>query len=308
MKAWLIALLALTQMGAATLPAPSQPSPDDRVPLVAIIANPSLYDGRHVETSGYLNLELEGDALYVGKDDFDAFQTQNGVWFSVPGMDRNARRSLARHYVHASGTFHADPKGAYSAYRGTLSVEGVEIAPSRRQLSYLYDLNLSPIPLPWPPILGLVLLATALVYASHLIRPIAKREDTSRRREPAHAILGQPIPWMFLVLVVSPLTALRVMGATQVVLGAPHLDRSDIWFVFSIAECLAGVCGLTIMWAAHVTRRRTLCALAVVLQLVVPGARELTRMETWQTQMTYPFRPHAKFESWSRAPDLPQPR
>ncbi|KQY29635.1 hypothetical protein ASD38_09880 [Caulobacter sp. Root487D2Y] len=302
MKAWLIALLALTQMGAATLPAPSEPSPDDRVPLVAIIANPSLYDGRHVETSGYLNLELEGDALYVGKDDFDAFQTQNGVWFSVPRMDRSARRSLARHYVHASGTFHADPKGAYGAYRGTLSVEGVEIAATRRQLSFLYEQSLSPIPLPWPPVIGLLVGLTAFVYGGHIIRRALTRRDGEGPRLSAHAFRGQSRAWLLLVCLVSLFMALRLIGSAQIVSMPRVFGLFDIWFAFSVVECVVGACGLAAMWAAHATRRRTLCVIAIVLQLIAPGARELMRMDTWQSQMTYPFVPHAKVYTWLRHP------
>ena len=305
MKAWLLILLSLVAFAASSASARSEDPRDDRVPLVALLANPALYDGRHVETFGYLNLELEGDALYVSKNDFEAFATQNAIWFDGPKQDVRARRLLGRHYVEASGVFRAVRRGSWF---GMLTVDDVQVAPSRRQLSYLYDLNLSPIPLPWPPVLGLLLLATALVYGGHLIRQIAKRESPPRPREPAHAILGQPVPWLLLVLVISLLTTLRVMGAAQVVQGTPGLDRSDIWFIFSVAECLAGACGLAAMWAAHMTRRRTLCALAIVLQLVVPGARELMRMDTWESQVTYPFRAHAQSESWSRRPAPHQPR
>ena len=305
MKAWLLILLSLIALAASPAGAQSENPRDDRVPLVALLANPALYDGRYVETFGYLNLELEGDALYVGKDDFDAYATQNAIWFDGPKRDVRARRVLDRHYVEASGVFHAVRRGSWY---GVLTADEVQIAPSRRQLSYLYELNLSPIPLPWPPILGLLLLATALIYGGHLIHRITTRESRPRQRDRAHAILGQPAPWLFLVLIMSLFSMLRVIGAAQIVRGAPYLDRSDIWFVFSVAECLAGVCGLVAMWTAHMTRRRALCALAIVLQLVVPGARELMRMDTWQSQMTYPFRTHAKSEGWSRHPAPPQPR
>lgn len=305
MKAWLLIFLSLAALTASPVNAQSEAPHDDRVPLVALLANPTLYDGRHVETFGYLNLELEGNALYTGKDDFEAFATQNAIWFDAPMGDIRTRRAFDRHYVEASGVFHAVRRGAWY---GVLTTDEVHIAPSRRQLSYLYDLSLSPIPLPWPLLLGLLLLATPLVYGGHLIHRIAKGEDASRQHEPTHAILGQPAAWMLLVLASSLLTTLRVIGAAQIVQGTPRLDTSSIWFVFSVAECLAGVGGLTAMWMAHVTRRRTLCALAIVLQLVVPSARELMRMDTWQSQMTYPFHTYAKVESWSRPPALHQPR
>jgi hypothetical protein len=305
MKAWLLVLLSFVVSAASPAGAQSQDPRDDRVPLVALLANPALYDGRHVETFGYLNLVLEGDALYASKNDFEAYATQNGIWFDGPKQDVRARRVLDRHYVEASGVFHAVRRGSWY---GVLTADEVQIAPSRRQLSYLYELNLSPIPLPWPPILGLLLLATTLIYGGHLIHRIMARESTPQQRGFAHAILGQPAPWLFLVLITTLLIVLRVIGTAEVVRGAPYLDRSDIWFVFGVAECLAGVCGLAAMWAAHVTRRRTLCALAIVLQLIVPGTRELMRMDTWESQMTYPFRTHSVSESWSRHPTVQQPR
>ena len=305
MKAWLLILLSLVALVASPAVAQSEDSRDDRVPLVALLANPALYDGRHVETFGYLNLVIEGDALYVGKDDFEAYATQNAIWFDGPKQDVRARRVLDRHYVEASGVFHAVRRGAWY---GVLTADEIQIAPSRRQLSYLYELNLSPIPLPWPPILGLLFLATVLIYGGHLIHRITTRGNPPPRHDRAHAILGQPAPWLFLVLITSLLTILRVIGAAEIVRGAPYLDRSDIWFVFCVAECLAGVCGLAAMWAAHMTRRRALCVLAIALQLVVPCARELMRMDTWKSQMTYPFRAHAESEGWSRHPKPPQPR
>jgi hypothetical protein len=306
MRVWLIVLLALVQIGSAASAARAQPVLNDRVPLVALIANPSLYDGRYVETFGYLNLEYEGDALYVGKDDFEAFATQNAIWFDGPkAADTKARRALDRHYVHASGTFHAHRNGHLDQWRGTLDVDAVQIAASRRQLSFLYEQRVSPIPLPWPVILALLAGFTALVYGAHAIRRSVGSASSPR---PALRVLrGQPRAWTVLVLALSLFIGLRIFGNAQVVFWTPSGNRSDTWFMFSVVECVVGMAGLAAMWAAHTTRRRALCALSVILMLAVPSARELMRMNTWEAQLSYPFRPKVSDYSWSRAV-LPQPR
>jgi hypothetical protein len=288
MRVWLIVLLALMQMGVAAQAARAEPVADDRVPLIALIANPSLYDGRRVETSGYLNLEFEGDALYVGKDDFEAFATQNGVWFDGPKMaDMNARRALDRHYVQASGIFHAGQKGHLGAWRGALEVEAVQISASRRQLSYLYEQPLSPVPLPWPPVIGLLAAFTALVYGADLMRR-HRPANASGPHLAAHAFHNQPRAWVVLVLAVTLFMGLRVIGNAEVVCWTPRNDRFDPWFVFSVVEGVVGALGLIAMWAAHATRRRMLCALFIVLQLAAPTARELMRMNTGKA--SYPIR------------------
>jgi hypothetical protein len=111
------------------------------------------------------------------------------------------------------------------------------------------------------------------------------------------------------VLAVGLFVSLRVIGNAQIVWATPRLNGPfDLWFVFSLVECLAGLGGLALMGFAHAKQRRTLCALAIVLQLAAPGARELMRMDTWQSQMTYPFHPRVVTEGWSRASSGQQPR
>lgn len=55
----------------AKIPPPDnapEPTATGSVPLVAVLANPSKYDGSRVQTQGVLAIEFEGDALYLTRE------------------------------------------------------------------------------------------------------------------------------------------------------------------------------------------------------------------------------------------------
>lgn len=293
-------LVALTQL-AVVAPAAAETPQDPRVPLVALIANPEAYDGRYVEVTGYLNLEFEGNGLFVSKADFDAYITQNAVWIDGP-RDKAVRRALTRHYVTASGIFRAGDHGSYNAYRGKLVVDHAAISGERRQLSYLYATALSAVPLPWLLIIPLLAFAAIAMGAVRLLRRAAASDGSAgavRFVKPGSR--GQSRSWMILVVVFSLFTLLTAgSGARVAYLVIGYHGPFDIWFGLMLGGAIVGVLAAAAMWACHVKGRRTLCAAFMILQLAVPATRELLRQDTWQAQMAYPFQPWVTVYSWSR--------
>jgi hypothetical protein len=111
--------LALSQVAAAPPPG-TEPEPED-ISIIALIANPANYTGKRVRLIGFLNLEFEGNGLFVGKQDFDAGITKNAIWIDEPaGLAKGARKRLSKHYVLAEGVFNGADLGHLDLYSGAL--------------------------------------------------------------------------------------------------------------------------------------------------------------------------------------------
>jgi hypothetical protein len=94
----------------------------EEVSLITLIANPKQFDGHKVRVIGYLNLEFEGNCIYVHKDDFDQSISKNALWVA---MDRDSIRlppikRCVKHNVLMEGTFDANNQGHMAAYSGTI--------------------------------------------------------------------------------------------------------------------------------------------------------------------------------------------
>ncbi len=114
--------------------------PPAETPLIALLGNPRAYDGKRVVTVGYLNIEFEGNALYVGKPDFE--HGINRVRVRVGDLLANKQtrsreesklRRLSRRYAMITGTFHA-PSPDYG--EGFIEIDGLELAWSRAEYNW----------------------------------------------------------------------------------------------------------------------------------------------------------------------------
>jgi hypothetical protein len=126
-------------MASAALAAPAAAQTTDvtDVSLIALVANPSAYAGRWVSTIGFLNLEFEGNALYVGKADFDAAISGNSLWVDTQlYRDPAAVKRLARRYVLIEGKV-ATSKGHLGLHAATITeVRRIEPWPSRAEFQF----------------------------------------------------------------------------------------------------------------------------------------------------------------------------
>jgi hypothetical protein len=73
--------------------------------LVAVLANPTSYEGKVITVRGFVNLEKDGDAIYLGADDYRWAVTANGVWLHMPRCSNRAGEPVHRGYMTVVGNF-----------------------------------------------------------------------------------------------------------------------------------------------------------------------------------------------------------
>ena len=89
------------------------------VSLVELIASPQLYDGRPVRVIGYLNLEFEGNAIYLHEDDHAHGINRNGLWVDFARGFRSPS-GCDRGYVLVEGIFDARDTGHLGLWSGAI--------------------------------------------------------------------------------------------------------------------------------------------------------------------------------------------
>lgn len=84
--------------------------------VAELIANPREFHGRKVRVIGFVHIEPEASALYLGEADFRHAIHRNGIWLNAPaGAD-----SLGDRYVRVEATFDASSQGEFARWSGTL--------------------------------------------------------------------------------------------------------------------------------------------------------------------------------------------
>src|SRR2546426_4695750 len=77
--------------------------------LLQILANPKSWHGRRVRVAGFVNLEFEGDALYLSREDFQQGLYSNSLWINVPDL--------------LVGPNHHDVHSGYAIVEGIVNIE-----------------------------------------------------------------------------------------------------------------------------------------------------------------------------------------
>ena len=90
------------------------------VSLIKLIANPERYDGKAVRVIGFLNLEFEGDALYIHKEDFLAAISQNAIWVHINQSKLKNAAKCNKKYVIIEAVFDANNTGHMGMFGGAL--------------------------------------------------------------------------------------------------------------------------------------------------------------------------------------------
>lgn len=90
------------------------------VSMVQLIANPEQYDGKPIRLIAFLNLEFEGNALYLHREDFEKSILSNAVWISLDDQQMRTSRRLSRGYVLVEGIFDAKDRGHFGMFSGSI--------------------------------------------------------------------------------------------------------------------------------------------------------------------------------------------
>jgi hypothetical protein len=99
------------------------PFKNESISLISLIANPQKYNQRKVRVKGFLNLEFEGDAIYLHKEDYELGIDKNGLWIDIKRgqFDSTKNKSCNQHYVILEGIFEMQNKGHENAYSGAIT-------------------------------------------------------------------------------------------------------------------------------------------------------------------------------------------
>jgi len=90
--------------------------------LINLISTPEKYNGKKVQIIGYLNVEFEGNGIYLHKDDYEHGIYSNGFWISIDQSIRKkiSNEKLNKSYVLIEGTFNMEQRGHMGLWSGEI--------------------------------------------------------------------------------------------------------------------------------------------------------------------------------------------
>lgn len=89
----------------------------ESVSIVQLIANPAEYNGKKVIITGFLNMEFEGNGIYLHKDDYLNSVYKNGFWCNIDIVEY---AKFNKKYIVIEGIFDAKKKGHLGLWSGTI--------------------------------------------------------------------------------------------------------------------------------------------------------------------------------------------
>lgn len=90
------------------------------VSMIQLIATPQKYHGLRVRVTAFLNLEFEGNALYLHREDFEKSLLDNAIWIELTDKQLMAATKLSGGYTLVEGTFSAKERGHFGMFSGSV--------------------------------------------------------------------------------------------------------------------------------------------------------------------------------------------
>lgn len=90
--------------------------------IINLLATPEKYHNKRVRVIGYLNLEFEGNAIYLHKEDYKKSITVNGLWvtFTDGTWEKIKKYNFNKSYFLVEGTFDMTSFGHMGLWSGTI--------------------------------------------------------------------------------------------------------------------------------------------------------------------------------------------
>ena len=116
-----IAAFACNNAGKKSVPPIIDTTEVHEVSLLNLIAAPEKYQGRKIRTFGYLNLEFEGNGIYLHKEDYENGLFKNALWveMSSDSVRKPEIRQHIKSYVMLEGIFDGG-EGHMGLFSGTI--------------------------------------------------------------------------------------------------------------------------------------------------------------------------------------------
>lgn len=90
------------------------------VSMIQLIANPQQYDGSPIRLIAFLDLEFEGNALYLHREDYEKSNSVNAIWISLTDQQGYSSKKLSGGYVLVEGIFRAKERGHFGMFAGSI--------------------------------------------------------------------------------------------------------------------------------------------------------------------------------------------
>ena len=91
------------------------------ISIDSLIATPERYHGKKIQIAGYLNLEFEGNAIYLHKEDREKGLIENGFWVSFSDkLNKKEIQALNKSYVLIEGKFDMNSHGHRGMFGGEI--------------------------------------------------------------------------------------------------------------------------------------------------------------------------------------------
>lgn len=114
-----IALLMLTANPSVSMGATKRSKPIS-VGMVALLAAPQKYNGKVVQTWGFLNLRSDSNALFLHEEDLRVPLWKNSFALDLTEEQEEQFKSLSLTYVIVEGTLHSEGPDGPALNSGTL--------------------------------------------------------------------------------------------------------------------------------------------------------------------------------------------
>lgn len=256
---------------------PEGPFPET-TSLVMLLSRPEVYDGRYVLTQGVINTNYGDGAIFLSREDFDAFRTVNAIRVGMDrGHDDESLRALHGRSVTVAGIFH-DGVGADLHGPGVLIAQSIQSNPTGQQLTYWRTISMGPVfGMPWLMLMGLLIATTASLALAWAVPRNARRSTVPK-----------PI-WWGLLGYATLFVGWEAYLACRFLPEAFGMGIPVEFAIVTVGTAVGGALGLVGMWLSWRADRRGLVLWFVALQLLFPVVREVRRIDTWEGQLRYPF-------------------
>jgi len=110
------------------------------ISLIRLLANPDLYNQQVVRVQGFLELEFEGTALYLHREDCEQMLTRNALWLDVPSEIWERKYELTERYVQVTGVFRSELHGHMDLFGGAITrIQDIRSKPSREEIEAILE-------------------------------------------------------------------------------------------------------------------------------------------------------------------------
>ncbi len=119
---------------------PHRPEDLPDISLIKLLANPELYNQQVVRVQGFLELEFEGTALYLHREDWEQMLTRNALWLDVRAEIWERKFELTERYVQVKGVFQSDFRGHMDLFGGAITqIQDIRTTPSREEIAAILE-------------------------------------------------------------------------------------------------------------------------------------------------------------------------